>query len=363
MDYDEANSRLHEAWSISQSDVQLPEEWLESARWVFYSMRAKTYAAALGTALLAKATDDQVDSFSIKAKYIGEETGGLRTFSLRTLGHKVLVPGSVELGFSLRATGREPLNNQPFFRYDHVSLMTRVLNQEELDLYIDALKRAQKLTKAGALIALAAFLRVADQYQRELDQKRSAPDKVSPPGEFLVNRLLADLPAFVAPGVEDRPARIQALAAAGLDLCHRKVTSRRLNDPSRDLPGDVTVFIRGQPIMVLEARGKPVPLSELRSLAVSCASRGISRVMLLVDAPGHTHITLRDVQEIEGDELVISVFECVQDFVHEALAWSENTDTEAAAVLVESTVARLREIEVSEATVGEWLSLVYAVRR
>jgi hypothetical protein len=32
------------------------------------------------------------------------------------LCHSVLVPLSAELGFSLGVTGREPLNNQPYFR-------------------------------------------------------------------------------------------------------------------------------------------------------------------------------------------------------------------------------------------------------
>lgn len=69
----------------------------------------------LGTALLAKATDRRVDALSIKA---GRSHRG---YSARELAKDVLVPAAMRHGVDLRTTGVEPLNNQPFFRYDRVS--------------------------------------------------------------------------------------------------------------------------------------------------------------------------------------------------------------------------------------------------
>src|SRR5690554_4929746 len=101
-------------------------------------MTAKTYVAALGTLLLAKAVDSQVDTLSIKAN-------AARSYSMRTLGHTVLVPAARDLGFSIRATGREPLNNQPFFRYDHMSEIDRVRDAAQFDSFLSVAKAANEL--------------------------------------------------------------------------------------------------------------------------------------------------------------------------------------------------------------------------
>jgi hypothetical protein len=42
--------------------------------------------------------------------------GNDNAFSARALAENVLVPLSAELGISLGVTGRQPLNNQPYFR-------------------------------------------------------------------------------------------------------------------------------------------------------------------------------------------------------------------------------------------------------
>jgi hypothetical protein len=117
-----ARQRLEEAFGWASSDRSVPPFWTAFARQTF-QMASKTYTPALGTVLLARATDDRIDPLSIKAEY------GRNTYSLRTLGHEVLVPAARELGFSIRNTGREPLNNQPFFRYDHMSVIDRGTGQ------------------------------------------------------------------------------------------------------------------------------------------------------------------------------------------------------------------------------------------
>jgi hypothetical protein len=114
-----ARGRLDEAFLWASSDRRVPDSWVQFARQTF-QMQSKTYTPALGTVLLARATDDRVDPLSIKSEY------GPDTYSLRTVGHQVLVPAARRLGFSIRNTGREPLNNQPFFRYDHMSVINRV---------------------------------------------------------------------------------------------------------------------------------------------------------------------------------------------------------------------------------------------
>lgn len=74
---------------------------------------SKTHIAFLGTAMIAKAMNRQADLFAIKPEHAKDNPNA---FSARTLCHGVLVPLAAELGFSIGVTGREPLNNQPYFR-------------------------------------------------------------------------------------------------------------------------------------------------------------------------------------------------------------------------------------------------------
>jgi hypothetical protein len=74
---------------------------------------SKTHIAFLGTAMLAKAVDQQADLFAVKPEHA---QGNANAFSARSLAEKVLVPVAAEFGVSLGVTGREPLNNQPYFR-------------------------------------------------------------------------------------------------------------------------------------------------------------------------------------------------------------------------------------------------------
>ena len=84
---------------------------------------SKTHIAFLGTVLLAKALDRNADLYAIKPKLA---KGNDNAFSARSLCHGVLVPLAAELGISLGVTGREPLNNQPYFRMTRLGDATPV---------------------------------------------------------------------------------------------------------------------------------------------------------------------------------------------------------------------------------------------
>jgi SacI restriction endonuclease len=149
-----ARQRLAQAFAWASSDKPVPDIWAEFARQTF-RMASKTYTPALGTVLLARATDDRVDPLSIKTEY------GPNTYNLRTVGHEVLVPAARTMGFSIRNTGREPLNNQPFFRYDHMSEIHRVRDKSAQAQFVSGVTKIGELDRDEALAALAAFLRVA----------------------------------------------------------------------------------------------------------------------------------------------------------------------------------------------------------
>src|SRR5690348_3791193 len=94
LDYSEARRRFQEALLLAESDQPLPEEWLQRTRRVGFSPN-KTFVAMLGTALLAKATDERIDALALKAR------SGPTGYSARTLCTDVLVPSAVRAGVHL----------------------------------------------------------------------------------------------------------------------------------------------------------------------------------------------------------------------------------------------------------------------
>lgn len=335
-----------EAITIAESTAKLPTEWHDFAQSVF-EMRAKTYVAALGTALLAKATDSNIDTLAIK-------NVGDRGYSLRTLGHTVLVPAARQFKFSLRATGREPLNNQPFFRYSHMSEIERVRDRAEFESFLDGMRRADKLSSPEALNALAAFLRIAFLEASKLHSIGLEP------GELAVVGLLRAISRYTAVSVSERPKRIQAWAAACLELNHRDVRSRKINDPSRDVPGDVQAFHDDVPYLSVEVRGKPVPATELEAFIESCVNIGITRVMLYVDWPSHERIELERLnsEPYRQGAVMLTVFERATEMGFEALTWADMPLVTSTALLADRFLYRLREVEVSRDALQQWVNLV-----
>ena len=94
---------LERAFARAVSDDVVPAVWVERTAQLGRSPSG-TYVAALGTALLAKATDRRADALSIKAR------SGPNGYSMRGLGHSVLAPFTMEpdVGFDLLQTRRAP---------------------------------------------------------------------------------------------------------------------------------------------------------------------------------------------------------------------------------------------------------------
>lgn len=266
-----AEQELRDACERAQSGV-VDEQWvsLVGEVWEFSS---KTFVAALGTILLAKSVDDSVDVGTIKALEDSERPG---TFSLRTLGHGILVPLSKELNFSLRTTGREPLNNQPFFRYAHLSEIDRARNPHDLERYREILDvELAPLSVSEAQAALASFVSVGIEKREHIDRLASADGAISA-GEAIegVKGLLTQSGSG--------PWVVQALGGLFLRSFASDVVTRKLNDPSRNFPGDVQALSdEGAAEVSLEARNKPVSTSDALTFVEGCARSGIAKAVIL----------------------------------------------------------------------------------
>lgn len=351
LNHESARHILSRAVEIARAGQDLPVEWLSHARTV-YGLESKTYFAAFGSLLLAKATDSAVDTLSIKV------TESETSYSLRGIGHSVMVPGAVEHGFTLRANGREPLNNQPWFRYNRIDEFERVKVRKDYEYFLEVARRANDLSAAEALRALAAFVNVSLDLVAKLKLVSLKPGSVSPEGMRLA------VEDFLRVDATDRPQRLQAFAASCLRLGHAMVASRRLNDPSRDLPGDVHAFSDDAPILAVEVRGKPVLATEVDAFIETCADKDIGRAVVFVDAPLHVPIDREslDSHALRLGAVQLTLLESATDMLHIALAWADMPVALAAKRFGDLMLEELRAIEVKASTLEEWVRAVSIVQ-
>ncbi|WP_060915351.1 restriction endonuclease, SacI family [Microbacterium oleivorans] len=347
LDYQAAEQTLLEALAIAKSDVRLPVEWTSHARAVF-DLDAKTWTPAFVTLLLAKATNDRIDTMSLKAS-----EGNPTAYSARGLCHKIVVPAAAEYGFSIRNTGREPMNNQPFFRYDRIDQLDRVRKAADREFFVDVAQQANHLDAGGAIQALAAFLREALAVAAATKRIAVKANGLTASG---AETAVKDFLRFDAP---DRPQRLQAFAAACLGLLYERVQTRRINDPSRDFPGDVHGVIGGKVAVAMEVRGKAVGASDLSSFARDCESVGLGRAIMFVDAPLQSelgsHVAINN-YHIRTTQ--VAAFTSAPELLAESFLWAKLSLPDAIETFTTDYLTKLREIEVTVPTLQEWARAV-----
>lgn len=347
IDLDEARTVLAAAVERATSTRSVPEEWIEWTRRVDASP-SKTFTVALGTALLAKAANPAIDALALKA------TSGHDAYSARTVGHAVLVPGAVQYGYDLRATGREPLNNQPFFRYDRIDEIDRIHAnaRPHLPNLIAACKAINRLDAEEATAALAAYLRVrveAARARRAIDLR----------GTGLSMRGLIDKTEGFITRRPEGGRRGQAFVAAAFDLASPNVRSARVNDPSRRMPGDVQLLERGAPVLAVEVRQKPVSHEEAMQFAESLRKGEVATGLIAMLDPSQPELDEYDV--LADAEALYGVFLTLAYGVHDVLAaaavWCGRPLDAVLSEFPVRMLERLEEIEVSREGVQSWAAL------
>ena len=339
-----ARRQLDRALTLARSDSELPDEWRERTQRVA-RFADKTCLVVLGTALLATATDDTVDALTLKAR------AGNKAFSARGLAHEVLVPASVEHGFDLRTTGREPLNNQPFFHSDRVDGMPRVKHPEEIRYLVECLEAVHYLREDEALLALAAYLR------DRIAAKESTPRVDLGHASAGLAKTLSACRSYLESGAESGK-RAQALVAASFDLVYDDVRTARVFDPSRTLPGDVQAFHKLEPVVAAEVRAKPVPYAD----AV--------HFLRLAVAAGFPHALIAGFAGVEGavaglsrgawaeNGVYVTVYTEFSDILLDALAWSRRPMPQLLDDYPQTVVRRLLQLEVEDRSLARWGELI-----
>lgn len=343
IDYSAAEIVLLETLALARGEARLPVEWTSHARSVF-ELESMTWTPAFATLLLAKAADERIDTMSLKA-----ETDVPDAYSARGLCHKVLVPAAIKHRFSIRNTGREPLNNQPFFRYDRIDKIDRVRKPADREYFLDVAERANKLTGTEARQAFAAFLREA------LAVTAAAQNVVVKTNGLTAHGVHVAVGDFLRFDTKDRPQRLQAFAAACLDLNFEEVRTRRINDPSRDTPGDVHAVRGGSVAIAMEVRGKAVTAADLATFARTCEAAAVDRAVMFMDTPQQPVL---DAQGTSRDGAInstqIVVFDSATSLLEDALLWASLPLNEAISCFSKNFLVRLREIEVRTPTLQEW---------
>lgn len=337
--------------------AQIDRAWLRKVERLSALCEAggsKTHIAFLGTLMIAKATNLEVDLFAIKPLHA---PGNPNAFSARTLCHSVLVPLARELDINIGVTGREPLNNQPYFRMTRLGDDTPIHRRSRpaFDYMIKLVEELQGVSsKKEARAALVAFI---------AERRLHHPRYVVPAGEPSISP--AALPAAIRALVlsdSEHGRRAQAAVAGLMDAFAgpERVESGRINDPSRRRPGDVCVRAADDPRAwekVFEVRDKPVTVSDVRIFSQSCVNRGVREAAVVAVAEGQVRLDARQFELESQTGIDVTVFASWESIVDQALFWAGESKQVTASRAVRFIHQRLIKVEASPTAVALWAQL------
>jgi hypothetical protein len=361
IDKDTARRVLLEEAEAERRGETVPAGWEERIEQLSQACEetgVRTHIAFLGTALLAKATDMRVDAFAVKE---GAPTRG--AYSARSLGHGVLVPNALTLGLHLGVTGREPLNNQPYFRIrrateKEILPLVHSNARRPVELLTSMLKELDAIQdQAQARLALRAFIRVRRAHHPDYPTAPKVPPLITPERlSHLVERLIA--------ANSEGGRRAQAVTAGVMDAVSeapRRVRTGRINDPDRHFAGDVGVLASGEGTLwerVFEVRDKPVTPEDVVLFAGKLAQEGITRgAVLAVAANQHRFDVSPAVEWASSIGVYLVVFFGWKPFIEQALFWCADGAAEACNLTYQRIRERLIEAEASPAAIHLWDAL------
>lgn len=341
---------LENAVALAESDTELPELWLGRVERISDSPFG-TYIAALGTALLAKASDSRIDALTIKSK------AGPHAYSMRGVA-KVLAERAGDYGYHLGVTGPEPLNNQPWFGSSRVDRITN-LHPEAKPFHRDLvryLSDLNRLSEEESLRALAAFIRLRLTYGQE--EKARAGSLRATGGASFVD-LVEIVETFVLNDSEGG-RRGQALVAAVLDLAHDEVDLAAINDPRIF---DVLVRGQGAETLGVDVKQKPVDEAAVTHLAREAAARSVDKVLMVALAPDQRPLDRPRLFEICSEEhgVLAGVYEGVPELLTQVALQSPLSLADFARSLPERYLLRMQEQGVTATGQQFWVDLCAGV--
>jgi hypothetical protein len=337
---------LNRAVMTAESDVEVPDIWLRRTQRIA-ECPSKTYIAALGTALLAKATDPRVDALAIKSK------AGPNAYSMRGVA-KVLVEKGRIYGYHLGRTGPEPLNNQPWFGSDRVDRIEN-LRSDVMPYHRDMIRYLSEINTAStdeAFDALAAFLRLRLEFA-EAERKAAASVAVESSEDFAA--LIEALSVFLNDDPEGG-RRGQALVAALLDIAHEDVYLAPINDPTGL---DVSVSDEGRLLLGFEVKQKPVTEATALRLAEHVRHSEADKAILVALAANQRPLDRTSIhrEALAQYRVLIGVWEGLPELVASIALQAPLSAAEFAAEVPMAYLSRMQQHEVSPEGQQYWADL------
>jgi hypothetical protein len=357
---DAAVAAFESAANDVATGMPIDQEWVarvERLSTLCVAANAFTHIAFLGTSILAKAASPSIDLTALKPVHAG---GNVDAYSARTLSEKVLVPLAAKHMVHIGVTGRQPLNNQPYFRMTSLGDGTPVRGKA-LPAFEYILALVAELQKARgtamAKRALRAFIAVRQRHWPRYDV---ASGRVSVSAEMLAQRI----EELVRKNSENG-ARAQAVAAGLLDVFvgDGRVESGRVNDPSRHYPGDVCILSDGDDEVVhweksFEVRDKPVSASDVTVFCAKCAHTGVREASVLMVSQNQAPLDDLDLmRQAARTGVGLTLFYGWDQFVSQVLFWAPTPKIMGVIEAVDRIEARLVSVEASPEAVGLWHSL------
>ena len=229
--------------------------------------KSATVIAALGTAILAKATNVEVDIYSLLDR--GESAN---SYSARSLADNVWARHRAELDIDLGANGTNPLNNTPFIGKTRIDDISGVRNRKGWEFFLECMTELQKTNSSvQCQEALRGFIIARSRsLVSPLDFAPEIGDQLT---QSLLIRIIED---FVYANSEGG-RRAQAAAAAMLDSAFGElhVVVGVINDPDRRAPLDVSVKYNDNGTTSKANVGEHSSISSLRSKISSNSSCSI----------------------------------------------------------------------------------------
>ena len=357
IDSEQAKKIVREAAKSAESG-QFDRSWFERIQKFSELCDAgvsKTHIAFLGTELIAKAVRTDVDLFEIKPS----TSESPKAFSARILCHSVLVPLAAELAIDIGVTGREPLNNQPYFRITRLGDDTPIHPgaRAAFDYMVTLVTLLDKVSDVDeARRALAAFLAERRHHQVTYG---AGVDVAS----VTLNGLKEAIVTFVRDDSEGG-RRAQAVVAGLLDVYAgpERVVSGRINDPSRNHPGDVCVASSENPNAwdkAFEVKDKPVNLSDVQIFGKKCLDMGVREAAVVAVAANQMPLDNRTIAEwSRGLGLGVMLIMDWHTMVDQALFWAADASPDGASQAAMFVRERLIAVEVKTETVQLWDKLI-----
>jgi hypothetical protein len=347
---DDLARTLERAYVLAIGKQKLSVTWTKRAEQLAESPSV-AFIAAVGSVLLAKATNSAVDVFVIQAR-----EGSAGAFNLRAAA-SALAAKKRAFGYDIGSSSdRDPINHGTLIgstRWDVALERIREDHKPFFQLILTWLVDVNRMSSDEATEALAAYLRVrrmvgsgasVRQVPAALAKAPALPDLVS-----VLDGLVGADPEGGACGMALVAA---AYRAAGFDAM---LSSR--NDPRR-----IDVSIKRDGVTVIGAEVKQIDTKEgtADTLAVDAVAAGVSRALLAVLRPGvlidfdRAAVIRRAEKE---HNVVLRVVQGTRELLHEALSAGNADLGQFCAVLPRMFAEALREIRATEHTLATWTAI------